>query len=326
MTLVSLIITTHQRPHFLRRAIKSARRAGSNIEIVVVDDASSDETAEACADFDDIRYVRAERNQRVAGARNLGILASSGEYLAFLDDDDIRLPTSLDAQLELLASHPEAGLVYGQALIGDQWGTLTGSSYPARCPQGDVLWELLSRNFIPSGTAVFRRSCIFKVGLFDERIPGLDDWDLWIRIAELYSVVALERPVMIWRQSTPFSGQGTSRAAELAALSTNQFLQRWMRLPRAVEAAQADRRRVWHEFSRHMASHLFWQSVRAAGLGGYGRAIKNLIALLRWHPVGACRLACDRVALRYLAASIADHSRARRVVQLFAKEAPERKG
>src|SRR5256885_5739615 len=179
MSSVSLIITSHERPRLIGRAIKSARAAGADVEVVVVDDASTDETAEGCRSISGINYVRVERNQRVAGARNIGILKSSGEYLTFLDDDDARLAGSLDLQVEALDSAPDVGLVYGQALIADVKGMTGEDFYPKHCPQGDVFWELLSRNFIPCGTAVFRRSCLFRTGLLDQSIPGIDDWDLW---------------------------------------------------------------------------------------------------------------------------------------------------
>src|SRR5262245_35276375 len=102
MPKVSIIITTHNRPAILPRAIESARAAGRNVEIVVVDDASCDETATVCQSINGIKYVRIDRNQGVAGARNVGLVASSGEYLNFLDDDDLRLPGSIDQQLRLL--------------------------------------------------------------------------------------------------------------------------------------------------------------------------------------------------------------------------------
>ncbi|MGZ8847657.1 MAG: glycosyltransferase family 2 protein, partial [Pyrinomonadaceae bacterium] len=106
MARVSVIIPTHSRPGFLPRAVASARAAGTDVEIIVVDDASSDETAEIYRGIADIKYVRLERNQGVAGARNVGILRSTSKYVAFLDDDDLRLPGSLDVQVEALEANP----------------------------------------------------------------------------------------------------------------------------------------------------------------------------------------------------------------------------
>src|SRR4029453_15016896 len=102
MVKASVIITTHNRPHLLPRAIHSAFAAGTDVEVIVVDDASSDNTAEVCTSFSDIKYVRLERNQGVAEARNVGLRESRGEYITFLDDDDTRLESTLDQQIELL--------------------------------------------------------------------------------------------------------------------------------------------------------------------------------------------------------------------------------
>src|SRR5262249_23128053 len=104
---ISLIITTRSRPNLLPRAVESAKKAGTDVEIIVVDDASTDETSEVCKRLSGIKYVRIDRNQGLGGARNIGILASSCEYISFLDDDDVRLPGSLDAQLALLKANKD---------------------------------------------------------------------------------------------------------------------------------------------------------------------------------------------------------------------------
>ena len=301
MPAVSIIITTHNRPRLLVRAIESARSASRNhVEIVVVDDASRDETARICRSTADINYVRAERNQGVAGARNLGILRSSGDYLSFLDDDDVRLPGSLDAQVEALASVPEAAFNYGQAILGRQDGSMTEQFYPAQAPQGDVFWELLTHNFVPSGATVFRRSCLYRVGLLDDAIPGIDDWDLWVRLAEIYPALALEQPVMVWRQATPDSGQGSSRAIEMVKRSAAQFRGRWLKLPRAAQASDARRRKSWGRFSERMARHLLWEAWRAASVWQIWKAQKILLTALRYYPKAAGRVVMRPASLRLL--------------------------
>ena len=295
MPRASIIIATHSRPQRLPRAVESARAAGREVEIVVVDDASSDETAEVCRSLSGINYVRLDRNQRVAGARNVGLVASRGEYLSFLDDDDTRLPGSLDAQLEALDQEPQAGLIYGQAILGDREGKAERNSYPADCPQGDIFWKLLSRNFIPCGSVVFRRSCLSSLGLLDDSIPGLDDWDLWVRIAEIYPIMALETPVIIWRRSTPASGQGTSQAAGLVSLSVQQFRNSWMNLPRARTASKRARRAAWRAFSENMAEHLLWESARALRRGRLGQSLRDLSVLPRLSPLSLIRIVEHRI-------------------------------
>lgn len=290
MSLTSIIITTYNRPKLLRRAVGSAFAAGTNLEVIVVDDASTDETATVCRDLSGIKYVRVERNQRVAGARNLGLLASRGDYITFLDDDDVRLPGSLDRQIKLLETNSEAGLIYGRAILVDQSGEPTSQSYPRICSQGDVLWELLAQNFIPCGTAVFRRSCIDRVGLLDQSLAGIDDWDLWVRIAELYSIMALAEPVIYWRRSTPASRQGTSAAHRIVLQSVQQFQASWKHLPRVLNASHEMKRRAWRRFSANMSAHLSYEVLRALRHRQLVQATKNLFALLRLSPAVMLRL------------------------------------
>lgn len=301
MSKVSIIITTHNRPSLLPRAVESARAASRGaVEVVVVDDASDEETARVCRGLKDVRYVRVENNEGVAGARNRGILASSGEYLSFLDDDDVRLEGSLDEQMDALDSEPDAGFVYGQAILGREDGSPTGEFYPARCPEGDLFWELLSQNSVPCGTVVFRRSCLSRVGLLDPTIPGIDDWDLWVRVAQFYPVLAQKRPVMIWRRSTPVSGQGTSDAVKMVELSTRRFRESWSALSRVRQAPVRRRREISRSFSFNMARHLLWEAVRALAAGQLLRSQKNIFTAIRLCPSGVARALVRPKSFRFL--------------------------
>jgi glycosyltransferase involved in cell wall biosynthesis len=247
-----------------------------------------DETAAVCATFEGVKYIRLDRNQRVAGARNVGLLASSGEYVTFLDDDDLRLANTINEQVELLCAHPDAALVYGQAIIGDK---STEQIYPLDCPSGDVFWQLLTQNFIPCGSAVFRRSCIDRMGLLDIDLAGIDDWDLWIRIAESHPVIALAKPVMIWRRSNPVSAQGTSRAADIVARAVQQFKSSWIKLPRALAAPREQKQLAWSRFSDNMASHLIWETMRSLSYSNVGQATRNIVGLAQVGPLPVLRLA-----------------------------------
>jgi glycosyltransferase involved in cell wall biosynthesis len=298
MPRVSVIIATHNRPNLLPRAVESAHAAGSDVEVVVVDDASTDEIAELCRSLRQIKYVRLERNQRVAGARNVGLVASTGDYLSFLDDDDTRLPGSLDLQINLLEGNPAAALAYGQALYATRNGEVTRDFYPRDCPQGDLFWQLLTQNFIPCGSAVFRRSAIARLGLLDDQIPGIDDWDMWIRIAELCPIAAVHQPVVTWRRSDPRSGQGTSDAATLVLESTRKFKNSWMKLPRAAAASRRFRREAWSQFSDNMVEHALWQSARSVAGGKPFRPLKNLSVLPQLDPRAVARIITHRLVGR----------------------------
>ena len=258
MPRVSVIIATRNRCALLRRAVASVRGANGDAQIVIVDDASEDQTPEVCASWNDVQYIRLPRRLGPGAARNVGLLASSAPYLSFLDDDDQRLPGSLDAQLELLAAQPDAGMIYGKALYGDEQGQARGTCYPAQCPQGDIFWELLRWNFVPCPTVVFRRACLIRLGLLEEEAPGVEDWDLWVRIAEKYAVIASDNPVAIWRQSTPASGQLTSHEAKLHRWAQRLHREKWLRLPQAMAAGPARRRQAKREFAAAASQQLIW--------------------------------------------------------------------
>ena len=243
MALTSIIIPTHARPRLLLRAVESARQAGAEIEIVVVDDGSRDETSAVCGALQDIVYVRLKERRGVGYARAAGIAASSGETISFLDDDDARLPGSIDRQIAILRETPDAALVYGQMYRATQRLAVDGRRlFPRSCPSGDVFWMLISSNFIPSGSVVVRRSAIESVGgVFHEATPA-DDWDLWLRITERYPIAVLPEPVSIYRQPTLWSQQGSSRLADGLLSADLRVLKRCAALPRATANPRAFRR------------------------------------------------------------------------------------
>src|SRR5258708_17094704 len=239
MPSASIVIPTYNRPQLLRSAVESARAAGTDVEIIVVDDASTEETASVCRELSDLKYIRLERNQGVAGARNVGILASSSEFIAFLDDDDLRLPGSLDLQTAALAAAPEPGFVCGSMLLADQSYRLTGEVSSAAHPSGDVFWPLLELDFpVMPLSVVIRKTCFLRVGLLNPSLCGIDDWDILVRIAELYPAMTMDAPVGIYRQPTPSSGQGSSvQSAQLYRAAQHQM--RLFGLPRGMSARES---------------------------------------------------------------------------------------
>ncbi len=282
---VSVIIATHSRPHLLPRAVESAKTAGRDVEVIVVDDASTDETSEVCKSLTGIKYIRVDRNQKVAGARNIGILASTGEYISFLDDDDMRLPGSLDAQVELLEADKEAGFVYGQALFANQDGEIIDSTRsPDVCTGGDLFWTLMATNFICCLTVVFRKSCLLRVGILDN-LPGIDDWDLWVRIAELYPAVPLQKPVAIWRKSTPNSLQGTSDLTGLLRAAFKTRKNKWSKLPRVVNAPEEQVERSDEIFLRIASNNMLNDIYTTLAARHYSKALNKILTLILTNPI-----------------------------------------
>lgn len=301
---VSVIIATYDRPRLVPRAIESALAAGRDVEVIVVDDASpTGETEEVCRRYEGVRYFRAARNQRLGGARNIGVALSRGAFISFLDDDDTRLPGSLDAQRELLLADADAAMVYGQATLEWTGGDSGPEKYPLECPEGDIFWELMERNFVPVPAALFRRELLFRVGLPQDTTPG-EDWDCWLRIAEVGRVLAQARPVATYRKGNPLSGQVTSGAAYMVSALTELYRNRWQGLERA-RADGARRRLAWRAFSYNMATHLVWEAGRALRRGRLGAAARNVWTSLRLHPLATLRRAVAPSNARFLRRALA---------------------
>ena len=285
---MSVIIATHDRPRLVPRAIESALAAGRDVEVIVVDDASpSNETEEVCRRYEGVRYFRAARNQRLGGARNIGIVLSRGAFITFLDDDDTRLPGSIDEQRAVLLADPGADMVYGQATLEWAAGDSGPEKFPLECPEGDIFWQLMERNFIPCPAVLFRREMLFRTGLPQDTTPG-EDWDCWLRIAEVGRVLALPRPVATYRKGNPRSGQVTSGAAYMVTALTGLHRERWQRLKRARDDG-ARRREAWGAFSYNMATHLVWETGRALKHGRLRAAARNVWAALTLHPAATLR-------------------------------------
>ena len=185
--LVSVVIPTRNRAHLLPIAVRSVLdQTFRDLEVFVVDDASEDRTAEVVAGILDPRLRTLRQRVRSGGAatRNVGIRASRGQYVAFLDDDDEWLPEKLELQLELLErAAPKIGVVYSSYQVVDlETGRIIGRKVAEK--RGDLAIDLLDRNYV-GGTpsVVVRRRLLEQVGLFDEGLPSFQDYDLWIRLS-----------------------------------------------------------------------------------------------------------------------------------------------
>jgi glycosyltransferase involved in cell wall biosynthesis len=198
---VSVIIPTYNRAEFLRSAIKSAlRQTFTDFEIIVSDDKSTDHTREVVRSFKDrrIKYLLNEGNKGPSATRNTAILASKGEYIAFLDDDDEWLPDKLQRQVEILdKSQANICGVYSNRLIIDKTTGKVISDNPGTDRlTGNLLYQLAVKSPIHTTTVLIRRKCLDEVGLFDETISYMEDRDLWIRLSMNWEFEYISQPLV----------------------------------------------------------------------------------------------------------------------------------
>ena len=182
---VSAVVPAYNRAGYLREAIDSALSQGfEGLEVVVVDDGSTDATPEILRSYGDRIRVHRQENAGQSAAVNRGVDLARGEYCAFLDSDDAWLPGKIARAVPLLDAEPTAALLYAAVEMMDGDGrAIPDPRPPRRTPAGAVLGLLLEGNFVRTPTAVFRRTAFLEAGGYDPALRCVNDWDMWLRLA-----------------------------------------------------------------------------------------------------------------------------------------------
>jgi glycosyltransferase involved in cell wall biosynthesis len=203
LPLVSIIIPAYNAEVYVKEAVDSAlRQTYRSIEVVVVDDGSTDGTKAVLRPYvrsGKINYIH-QSNKGLSSARNAGIRASRGDFVAFLDSDDVFLETKVGEQLSALEDNPGFGVCYCDILHFTD--TVPRRFYHHRYyyPSGDILEPLLHRQFINPLTVMARRELFEKYGYFDETLRRSEDWDLWLRWAHAgVKFYYLDKPLAHYR-------------------------------------------------------------------------------------------------------------------------------
>lgn len=195
---VSVVIPTHNRGELITRAVMSAlSQTYSNIEVIVVSDGSEDETDAVMRKIQEsdprINYISYHPGKGGNYARNIGIKAAQGEWVAFLDDDDEWHSDKLELQIKKAAEDSAVGLVC--TAINSVQDAIGESSVFCPAPLYDSSTEILKRNCIGSTTTVLvRHNLLDECGMFDESLQAMQDYDLWIRLCQITKVAVVEKP------------------------------------------------------------------------------------------------------------------------------------
>lgn len=209
---VSVIIPVYNRAFLIRRALQSVlNQTYRDFEIIVVNDGSTDNLEDTVKSFKDdrIRYFQHNKNRGAPAARNTGIRAAKGEYIAFQDSDDEWLPEKLEKQIIAFENaKPAVGVVYsGFWLIKNDKRTYMPTKETLQ-KEGNIHNELLKGNFVSGVSAIVRRNCFEKTGMFDENVPRLQDWELFIRLSKHYEFKYINQPlVLAYSTSESISGK-----------------------------------------------------------------------------------------------------------------------
>jgi glycosyltransferase involved in cell wall biosynthesis len=198
---ISVVIPTYNAAATLPETLESVfGQSFTDFEVIVVDDGSTDATPDILAAYEDrIRVLRKVNEGKPAAARNLGVRAARGEFVAFLDADDCWTKDKLERQVAMLDQQPDVGLVYtGDATIdGESRKVSVNPCYPEA--RGRIYELLTVHNVMVGSSVVARRRAIEEAGGFDEDLTSIENWDLWIRIARGWAIEYIDEPLTLYR-------------------------------------------------------------------------------------------------------------------------------
>jgi glycosyltransferase involved in cell wall biosynthesis len=203
MPLISVVIPVYNGEKTIRETITSVlNQTFLDFELLIINDGSTDSTLDIISSFKDLRIqFFSYPNAGLAATRNRGIALASGEYISFIDADDLWTPDKLEFQLKALQENPQASVAYSWTNHIDESGQFFREG-PHLTFNGDVFARLLLVDFVGNGSNPLIHTKVFaEVGGFDESLPEVEDWDMWLKLAARYNFVAVPIPQILYRMS-----------------------------------------------------------------------------------------------------------------------------
>ena len=254
MPRVSIVIPAYDAMRYLPETVNSAlAQSFTDFEIIIVNDGSTDGIEAWYSGLADSRVTLiSQSNQGKSVAVNNGLAQSQGEYIAFLDADDLWETTKLEKQVSCLDASPSVGLVYTWTALADETGQPTGRVLASHA-EGNVWKSLILKNILTCGsTPMVRRQCFDDVGVFDPDLPPAEDWDMWLRIATHYDFAVIKEPLVRYRKHRG----NTSARWQLMQKSSSLVLDR------AFKSAPEDYSDVYNQAYTSLYIYLGWLAIQ----------------------------------------------------------------
>jgi len=276
-TLISVVIPCDNQGRFLEEAVASAASASYRVEVIVVDDGSTDDTAAVAARHGSVRYVH-QRRRGLPAARNRGLDAATGDLVIFLDADARLLPGGIDAGARALAANPDCAMAYGRCVMTGPDGTEWPTPQQRRVLSGHYAMLLRTNPIWTPGMAIFRRAALRAAGGFAAGFDGAADYDLYLRIAAAHPVH--DHGILV---ATCRCDGGAMRGSATLMLRDTLLVMRRHRpgADTAHLAAWCEGYKAWQEFYGAQLSEEIEADLRALC---FGAAVAKAYALARHAP------------------------------------------
>ena len=200
---VTVIIPTYNRANFLVEAIESVfKQSYPNFELIIIDDGSEDETRERLEPYRDRLRYHYQKNGGISSARNQGLRLAEGEYVAYLDSDDLWKKHKMKTQMDYLEKRPHTQICYTDE-IWIRNGNRVNPKKIHRKHSGWIFQHCIPLCIISLSSAIMRKSLFDQVGLFDEELPACEDYDLWLRVSLVAPIHFIPIPLIIKRGGHP---------------------------------------------------------------------------------------------------------------------------
>lgn len=277
---ISVVIPCYNSAAFVAATIESVlAQTLPPSEIILIDDGSTDNTVEVLAGYGDrIRLMRRD-NGGPAAARNLGISVAGGDFIAFLDSDDLWEPHKLARQMEKFRAFPETALVFSEAMMFREEGGVKLPVSRIGYTADPTFRQLLFGDFIPNSTVVVRRDCLEAVGPLDEsrELLGVEDYEYWMRIALRYRLQGIAEPLAWYR------------LREGNLMGAGDDIEKGLRLAfSAISSIESRQPSIWEDYGVDEARLRARLHLRAGhawkNRGGWRRWCSHTLAALRQCP------------------------------------------
>ncbi|MGR3294293.1 MAG: glycosyltransferase family 2 protein [Candidatus Scalindua sp.] len=197
MSKISVVIPLYNAEKYIGDTLESVLAQTYNVfEIIVVNDGSTDSSLDVVKKYSDVTVISQE-NQGEAGARNKGVVLSKGDFIAFMDHDDLWVPDKLKIQMEYFENNPQVGLVYSQYTSFRDGKILR--TRPQNGYSGWIFTKLLYKSIIQASTVIVKRECLDVVGPYDEAFAFADEYDMFLRVSKKFQCGFVDKGLTRYR-------------------------------------------------------------------------------------------------------------------------------